>query len=152
MKSFRFKYTTLIWLLLIAVLIMGVIGLVWNVYSLITLFYLAPFKTAVNAVTVLFNAFFVAFVVSVMAYGKYTIKKGKIYLHLGIIRTRYDIKDIVQFTHFKKSNKLVMYFEDAKYTVIVISPEEYEQFVLAVRENKQSIIYDTAIDGEETPQ
>ena len=79
------------------------------------------------------------------------IKDGCVYIRFGFIRSKIKIDNVVQFSHFKKSNKLVMYFKNAEYTVIIISPEEYESFILAVRDINQRIIYDVKIDGEETP-
>ena len=63
-----------------------------------------------------------------------------------------DINDVVQITHFKKSDKLVLYFKDAKYTVVIISPEKYEDFIFALREENRQIIYDSRTDGEDEPQ
>ena len=53
--------------------------------------------------------------------------------------------------HFKKSDKLVIYFKDDSFTVIVISPEDYSDFVVALREVNPQIYYGVKIDGEDTP-
>jgi hypothetical protein len=86
-----------------------------------------------------------------MIYGNYAIKGKNIVCNLGFLKTTFNIEEVTQITHFKKSDKLVLYFINGNYTVIVISPEEYERFILAVREVNSKILYSTAIDGEDTP-
>ena len=98
------------------------------------------------------TGFVIVFVLSVFIYGRYTIKKHALYTYFGFIYTKTDIKDIVQITHFKKSDKLVVYFADQKYSVIVISPTEYELFILELRKENPKIIYTSEIDGEQMPE
>ena len=86
-----------------------------------------------------------------MAYGKYVVDGGYLYSYFGFIKSKIDISEIIEITHFKKSNKLVVYFKDGKYTVIVIASELYDNFVIAVRESNKSIIFDVKIDGEDKP-
>ena len=152
MKKFRFKYSPLVWVLLAVVLALAIAGLVWNVLILIDCLPLGATKLTINVVLVVINALFLAFVVSVMVYGKYVVKEDKIVCYLGIVRSTYKIKDVVEITHFKKSDKLVVYFDNSNYTVIVIKPTLYDKFILAVRDKNKRIVYDTKIDGEELPQ
>lgn len=152
MKKFRFKYSPLVWVLLAVVLALAIAGLVWNVLNLIDCLPLGATKLTINVVLVVINALFLAFVVSVMVYGKYVVKEDKIVCYLGIVRSTYKIKDVVEITHFKKSDKLVVYFDNSNYTVIVINPALYDKFILAVRDKNKRIVYDTKIDGEELPQ
>lgn len=152
MKKFRFKYSPLVWVLLAVVLALAVAGLVWNVLNLISCLPLGATKLTINVLLVVINALFLAFVVSVMVYGKYVVKEDKIVCYLGIVRSTYKIKDVVEITHFKKSDKLVVYFDNSNYTVIVIKPTLYDKFILAVRDKNKRIVYDTKIDGEELPQ
>ena len=83
---------------------------------------------------------------------KYVVKDGFVYVWFGLFLSKTDVKDISCFVHFKKSNKLVVYFNDNKYAVIMLSPDKYDDFVLAVREFNQQIAFRTEIDGEETPR
>ena len=90
----------------------------------------------------LVGVFLTAFCVSVLTACKYVVKKDKVVLRFGFIPTTYSIQDVVQFTHFKKSDKLVMYFQDATYTVIVIPPTQYQAFVDSIRKQNSKIIFD----------
>lgn len=151
MKKFTFKYSIAVWVLLALVLALSIVGIVWNVFNVIEYAWAGALKITVYALIVAITTFLAVFVVSIMVYGRYEIKNGALYTCFGFVKSKELIDDIVQITHFKKSDKLVVYFSDDKYTVIVISPREYERFVLALRECNQKIIYSTQIDGEDTP-
>ena len=149
MKSFRFKYSQLVWALLLLVFIILLAGVCWNIYTLIANWGVSTTKTVTNFITLALTLFLLVFVISIVAFSKYTIKNGNVIVNFGFIKTKTPINEIVQFTHFKKSDKLVVYFKDAKYSVIVISKDNYQDFVLAVREHNHNIIYDNRIEGEE---
>ncbi len=151
MKKFRFKYPVIVWILLAAVLLLSVAGLCWNIFNLISVMPNDVLKQVLYGVIVALNGALVVLTVSVGVYGTYVIKGENLYSYFGFIRTKYEIKDIVEITHFKKTDKLVVYFKDEKYTVIVISPELYDDFVLAIREINKQIVYDKKIEGENTP-
>ena len=151
MKSYRFKFTTTIWVLLSLVLVLSITGLVWNVFNLIEFLPLNLSKTIGSAIIVFINAVLVVFVSSVTLYSRYKIKNGCVYLVFGFVFSKIKVEEIVQFSIFKKSNKLVAYFSDAKYTVIVISPEDYDDFIASVRELNPKIIFNKEIEGEQNP-
>ena len=92
------------------------------------------------------------FVLSVIFYGRYVIKDGELIQYFGFLKTKTPLKEIVEITHFKKSDKLVVYFSDRKYTIIVIDKQYYEPFILVVRTENPSIVYDVKIEGEDTPK
>lgn len=152
MKKFRFKYSPIAWILLFAVLIISLGGLIWNVFSLIEYLWAGAIKIIGNAFIILFNLALVVLDVGVIAFGFYVVKDKKLICYFGLIKTEYDLEDVVAVTHFKKSDKLVVYFNDKKYTVIVISPDSYDDFIGAIRTENPQIIYDTKIDGEDTPE
>ena len=152
MKKYKFRFTSIVWVLLAIVVIITLAGLAFNVRNLVNSIPYGSKKIVFNSIIVLFNAFLVLLSISVMFSSKYVIKNGKLYTQFGIVWTKTELSEIVQFTHFKKSDKLVMYYKSAEYSVIVISPTEYENFILSAREINPQIIYDAKIDGEETPK
>ena len=151
MKNFKFKYSLTVWILLGVVLALSLVGLAWNVFNLTEYLWAGAFKITVYALIIALTALLATFTISMMVYGKYVIKNGYIITRFGLVFSRELIENVVQITHFKKSNKLVVYFKDDKYTVIIINESEYENFILAMREVNKKIIYDTKIDGEDTP-
>ena len=150
MKKFRFKYAPAVWVLLTVVLLLSVAGLVWNVFNLLEFLALNyTLKLVSSALISLICLFLTIFVLSVLFYGNYVIKGEVLCTYFGFFRAKYNINDIVCISLFKKSNKLVVYFKEQSYTVIVIDEELYSDFVLAIRKVNQQIIYDTRIDGED---
>lgn len=152
MKSFRFRYSNTVWILLSLVLVLSLTGLIWNIFNLIEFLPTGSYKVGTYSIIVALTALLTVLVVSVMVYGRYVIKDGKLYSYFGFIRSKMEINDIICLTHFKKSDKLVAYFKDGTYTVIVISPDFYEEFISSVRKVNPSILYDAKIDGEDTPE
>lgn len=152
MKKFKFKYSPIVWVLLSVVLIFCILGLTLNILNIINYSAVKNFELISHVCLIVLTAFITVFVFGVIFYGRYVIKKQALYTYFGFVYVKTAIKDIVQITHFKKSNKLVVYFSDQKYSVIVISPNEYEQFILELRKENPQIIYTSEIDGEQMPE
>ena len=152
MKSFKFRYSVIVWILLGLVMALSLAGLAWNVYNTIAFIGINTLKVATFVAICALALVLLALSISIAVYGRYIVKKDSLTFCLGFIKTKYDINDIVEITHFKKSDKLVVYFADQSYTVVVISPEEYSAFITAVREYNKQIVYSIKIDGEDTPE
>lgn len=151
MKTFKFKYSPLVWVLLSVVLALSIAGLVWNVFSAVEYWGLNTNKTISAILTCLLCAFLGFISASIMLSGKYVVKKDAIVSYMGIVKSVFPLEDVTEITHFKKSDKLVVYFKPDKFVVILISPDLYADFISAVRENNPSIGYDARFDGEDTP-
>ncbi len=152
MKSFRYKFNGLTWILLSVVLAISLVGAGFNIYNLVFALKGEIFvqKVIISCFVLAVNLFLIAFVISVMLFSKYAVKQDCVLLYFGIIRSKTKLNEILQFTHFKKSNKLVAYFNNQQYSVIVISPNKYDEFVNAVRENNPSVYYDSQSEEEQT--
>ena len=151
MKKFRFKYSLTVWLLLALVVALSLGGLAWNVFNIIQYAWAGAFKITVYALIVAITAFLAIFASSVMIFGFYIVKNGYLYTQFGFIASKVKLSDIVQITYFKKSDKLVAYFTDQKYTVIVIGSQDYDEFIKTLRGINPQITYNAEIDGEDTP-
>lgn len=151
MKTFKFKYQPITWALLCVVVLLSCIGLLWNIYNVVSFSAIDKVKLSTSVIMCVLCSILLIFTLSVMFYGRYIIKDGLLISHLGLIRSKFEIKDITEITHFKKSDKLVVYYDKDSYIVISISPEFYEKFILAIREYNKSIIYDQRIEGEDMP-
>ena len=151
MKSFKFAYTKIVWALLFLVVTLALISLAWNIYNLICFLDDGLFKIISYSIIVVLTLALLIFTISVIFYGRYIIKDQCLISYFGFVRTKYKISNLTEITHFKKSDKLVVYFADNSYTVIVISPQYYDQFVLSIREQNPAIRFDAKIDGEDTP-
>ncbi len=150
MKKFRFKYAPSVWILLSIVLLLSVAGLIWNIFNFVEFLSLShTFKVFSSAIISLVCLFLTVFVLSVIFYGNYLIKGDFLFNNFGFFKSKLKIEDIVCISLFKKSNKLVAYFSDQTYTVIVIDENLYDVFVVSLRNVNTKIIYDTRIDGED---
>ncbi len=140
-KTFRFKFNLAIWLLLSLVLVISLISVGLNVYNLINQASIGYDNLALTVIMLIFSALLSAFTVSVMTFSKYSVKTGYLYNYFGFLRYKTKLSQIAQFTLFKESEKLVVYFADEKFSVVVISPACYDDFIRAIREVNPKIIY-----------
>ena len=145
--KFRFRYTTLIWVLLAALFLLLAFGTAKNFYDFLStkdIDGMRPwFSFAVSALSFLL----LIITLSVAIYGKYVVAGGTLTLRIGIFSVKTDISEIVQASHFKKSDKLVLYFKNGKYSVVVIKPEEYSAFFDALKKQNPAIPF--VVENEE---
>lgn len=154
MKKFRFKFTKLTFIFLILTVLISVAGVAFNALNLANLLKTPHFfrgKIFGSVVFLIIAVLIGVLGVAVLVFSFYTVKKENVVLNFGFIKTQFNINEITNITHFKKSNRLVAYLKEQKYTVINVNPTEYENFILAVREINSSILYEKKIDGEEAP-
>ena len=151
MKSFKLKYSPLIWLLLSLVIVLSLCGLAWNVFSMIEFLGLNITKVISAGILSVLCLALVIFSLSIVFYGKYIVKGNYLVSYFGIIKSKIDIGDITHVIHFKKSDKLVVYYGEKSFVIILVSPVFYEEFTLSLREVNKSIVYDNRIEGEDMP-
>ncbi len=149
MKKFRFQYSPIVWILISIILIMCILGFGLNIINLTEQKLPNSFKVVSYSVLAVVTFGLAIFSISLLFYGRYVIKKGYLYIFFGFIRSKININDIVCITHFKKSDKLVIYLKEQSYSVIVISKDNYDKFVHALREQNAQILYDTKIDNKD---
>ncbi len=149
MKKFRFKYSPIIWVLISIVIIFCALGFAWNIFNITQVNSAHTFKIVSYSFLCIITLGLIVFAISLLINSKYLINNGYLYTYLGFICSKINISEIVAITHFKKSNKLVIYLKEQSYSVIVISPDKYDLFVLALREQNREIFFDTKIDGED---
>ena len=146
MKKFRFQFNAYIVILLVFILLIGLTALGFNVYSIIDL---PPFDSVIKYIALaVICLILVAFILLVLFNSNYALKKGKVVLTFGFIKTFYDIDKIVQFTIFEEGKVLVAYFSDQTYTRIVIKAQEFDKFIEQIKEINPKIIANSVEKGE----
>lgn len=70
-------------------------------------------------------------------------------MRFGLIKSVYKIKEIESIRLFSKTNKLVLYFKNEKYTVISVKPEWYNDFIREVLSHNLNIRYDVSITDKD---
>lgn len=151
MKKFRFNFSTIIWVLLSVVVLLFIAGAVFNVLSIVEFVRVGSKKVITYCAILVICMLGVIFTASILAFSFYKIKGDKIYTCLGLLITKIKIEDVVLITHFKKSDKLVVYLKDNTYFVVLIKNTYFDPFVMALREANPKILYDARIEGEDIP-
>lgn len=129
MKKYRFNYTPAIIFFIVAVILISGAALGYNIYNLVVFAPIDFAKTILYSVIIFITALLFAFSVSLTFYGCYTVSENYLTMHIGFIKSKIAQKDVVALTHFKKSDKLVVYYGKDKYSVIIINPKNYDAFI-----------------------
>ena len=141
MKKFIFRYSPLVWVLLIVVTLVFAAAVAANVYTAITLPAENVTRKAFAVLIATLSFALLAITVSVTVYGRYVIKGKYLYCRFGFFYVKTDINSIFQLTEFKAQKKLVAYFAEEKYSVIVIAEKDYRNFYKALKVVNPQIIY-----------
>ena len=83
---------------------------------------------------------------SVLVYPYYTVKNGRLYSVMGVLRASYDVNEISELVYFKAQGKLVMYTVSDKFTVLLLAESKHEAFIKALRAQNPKILYDNKIN------
>ena len=144
MKTFKVNLSGTVKILIGVAFILSLFGIAFNVYSIISYSKISALKTATYCITLTVSLFIAVFILSLIFNCKYVIKNKKLQLCFGFINTKVGIDDIVSVSHFKNTDKLVVYFKTAEYSVIMILPNFYDEFIHAIKEINPMIIYEDA--------
>lgn len=139
MKKFTFKYTKVLWLLTIALLLIALAGLAFNIYYLVQ-FWSAGISNLISYfLLILINLTLLVFCGGLMFFRNYTISKEHLFTRFGILKFKVKLLDITEVIIYENLKKLVVYFADAKYTVIIIDQADFDKFASALKENNPAI-------------
>ena len=141
MEKFRFFYSPLVKILIGIVIAIAAAGLTLNIITVINYAKSNAVLAVIYGVLCLLTALLLAEAVAIAFYGLYRIKDGYLYSFFGFIYSKTDVKNIVAAQVFKKTEKLVVYYKDEKFSVIIISPEKYEDFIAALLKENPDIKY-----------
>ena len=141
MKQFKFKYSPVVLVLIGLVIVISLLGLGFNIFNIIVTKE-QGFTLISYYIIVILTTLILVLAISIALCGKYKIKNGYLYSYFGFISSKISIEDIAEIVHFKNSDKLVLYTKDNAYTIIVISPNSYNDFVFSIREENSKIKFD----------
>lgn len=150
-SCFKLKFPTVLYALLCLVVLLSGAGFLWNVYNLIYFIGVGGFKIVTSALLVAVTGALSVLALSTLFYCRYTVKNKTICLHLGLFKLKASTDDVCEITRFKKSDKLVVYFLDNKFSVVMIDRKDYDDFIVAVRNQNPSVVFDVKIEGEDLP-
>lgn len=145
MKIFKYKFTKLIYLLIVLGMVACVAGFAVTLWQCLTQ---GTGMTNIPALTIIryilmFFVTVVLFVIllSLLISSYYAVDKEHIKTKFGFITSKYNINDIDVITLDRNTNKLTVTFKDESFIVIVVKEEWYNDFVQAILDAKPAIEY-----------
>ena len=149
MRTFRFRFSKLIILLQIAAMVLAAAAIAYTVYRMITLGFGDASLIIQYVLLLLFGLGAIVIFSAMLIRSVYIVGKNEIILRFGLIKSVYKIKEIESIRLFSKTNKLVLYFKNEKYTVISVKPEWYNDFIREVLSHNLNIRYDVSITDKD---
>ena len=149
MRTFRFKFSKTIILLQIAAMVLAAAAIVYTAYRMATVGFGSASLIIQYVVLLLFGVLALVIFSAMLIRSVYVVGKKEIVLRFGLIKTVYKIKDIESIRLFSKTNKLVLYFKNEKYTVISVKPEWFNDFIREVLSHNLNIRYDVSITDKD---
>ena len=149
MRTFRFRFSKTIILLQIAAMILAAAAIVYTAYRMATVGFGSASLIIQYIVLLLFGVLALVIFSAMLIRSVYVVGKKEIVLRFGLIKTVYKIKDIESIRLFSKTNKLVLYFKNEKYTVISVKPEWFNDFIREVLSHNLNIRYDVSITDKD---
>ena len=149
MKTYKFKLSKVAALLSALAIILSLGGNALTVYRIIKLGF-ASFTVGVQHVVMLIVcvALLVVFI-SLLIRSYYKITDKEIILKFGVIKSVFKIEEITSVHLFTKTNKLVVYFKNETYTVIVVKENWHKDFIDDLLSKNDKIVYDVSYEESE---
>lgn len=145
MKKFKYAFPRVTFILIIVGLAVCLAGFIVNLYVCITQgisYAVNPFLPLILYILMFFVSIVAGgLLTSVLCSSYYAVDKKSIMTAFGFIRSNYDLKQAEVIVLDRETNKLLLYFNDESYIVVVITPAQYPDFVQAVIDNNPSVEY-----------
>ncbi len=145
MKKFKYSFPRVTFILIIVGLAVCLAGFIVNLYVCITQgisYAVNPFLPLILYILMFFVSIVAGgLLTSVLCSSYYAVDEKSIMTAFGFIRSNYDLKQAEVIVLDRETNKLLLYFNDESYIVIVITPAQYPDFVQAVIDNNPSVEY-----------
>ena len=151
MKSYKFRFSKLVLVLIGLAIAAALAAVAYTVYRIYLYGFSSPLLVIQHVAVLIVAALAIVIFVSLLIRSVYKITDTQIILWFGIVKQTFKIANIESVHLFTKTNKLVIYFKDDKYTVIVVKPEWYNEFTKEILARNDKIRYDVSTtDKDET--
>ena len=144
MKSYKFRFSKLVLVLIGLAIAAALAAVAYTVYRIYLYGFSSPLLVIQHVAVLIVAALAIVIFVSLLIRSVYKITDTQIILWFGIVKQTFKIADIESVHLFTKTNKLVIYFKDDKYTVIVVKPEWYNEFTKEILARNDKIRYDVS--------
>ena len=149
MKNYKFKLSKTAVILSVLAILLSLGGCGWTIYRIIALGFPTFTVGLQHIVMLIVCALLLLVFISLLIKSFYRITEKEIILRFGIIKSVYKIEDIISVHLFSKTNKLVVYFKNETYTVIVVKPEWYNEFIKTLTSANKEIRYEVSYAEED---
>lgn len=146
MNKYRFKLSKAAIVGCIFGIILGLVGIGFTVYRILSpsLGFSSPQLIIQHIVIIIASLLALSVFPSILIRSVYKVSDKELILWFGFIKSVYKIEDMESIHLFTKSNKLVIYFKDERYTVIVVKPDWYNEFTKDICSRNNKIRYDVS--------
>ena len=151
MNVYKFKLSLTAILLSVLGILLGAGGITFTVLRILKYGFSSPQLIIQHIVLLLVSPLAIAVFASILIRSVYKVSDKEIVLWFGFIKSTYKIADIESVHLFSKTNKLVVYFKNEKYTVIVVNPEWYNDFTKDILSRNPNIRYDVSTTDKDGP-
>lgn len=149
MKTYRFKLSIAATVGCVAGILLGLAGIGVTAYRIYKYGFSSAQLIIQHVVVLLVSALAIALFAAILIRSVYKLTDKTLVLWFGFIKSEYKIADIEAVHLFTKTNKLVLYFKDEKYTVIVVKPEWYRELTQEIIARNKNIRYDVSTDDKD---
>ena len=144
MNSYKFKLSLPAVLLSVLGILLGAGGIVFTIFRIINYGFSSSQLIIQHVVLLIVSPLAVSIFASILIRSVYKVSDKEIILWFGFIKSTYKIDEIESIHLFSKTNKLVIYFTNEKYTVVVVKPEWYNNFTKDILSRNNKIRYDVS--------
>jgi hypothetical protein len=137
---YKYKFSKLIFTLLIVIGALSIVGITGNVISLFKNND-SFFEVFIPILSAVLEAFVGAIAVYALIKARYYFYNGTLYFKLGFFVSKLPVLDITSISLFKEKKSLVVYYGDKKYMLIVISELDFDDFTNELLKLNPSITY-----------
>lgn len=153
MKTYKFRLSKTATILTVAGILLGLGAIGFTIWRILfRTGFSEPLYIIQHVVLLLVGALAIVIFSSILIRSVYKITDKEIVLWFGIIKSTFKIADIESLHLFTKTNKLVIYFKDEKYTVVVVKPEWYNEFCKEILARNENIRYDVSVTDSDEPE
>ena len=149
MKTYRFKLSIAATLGCAAGILLGLAGIGVTAYRIWRFGFSSAQLIIQHVVVLLVSLLAIVIFASILIRSVYKLTDRELILWFGLIKSVYQIKDIESIRLFSKTNKLVLYFKDERYTVIVVKPEWYRELTKEILARNKDIRYDVSTSDKD---
>ena len=139
-KTFQYKFTSMLLCLCVAVLLLCAAGIGVSIWRIVQ-YGIQDFNDVIKYPFLIAVCIFcIVFVVCVLCRSQYLVDGEHVVMQFGFIKTKYEIKKITALTFDRDANKLTVRFGE-EYAMLAVNPEWNEQFVQAITDINGAIEY-----------